>query len=243
VEDPAVVERDRAPAGPQLPPGLLGAGRAAQPRARAGRDPRWADEELERLQGPRRNDLGRLPRGRPRRALAPHGHPRGKIANYQPYPPTPWNGNPRDSYGTPGPYEDAVQNTPIFEENGPENFKGVDIMRPSTPSTRACPAACTCTARARSARWCTRRPGWLDDDDRAPAAEEELVGRVQELTAQVETLADPRRGPARELAAAVVQLYGEGLERIFAALDEGRGPSSRRTGSSRASCSSTACTR
>ena len=53
----------------------------------------------------------------------------GKIANYQPYPPTPWNGNPRDSYGTPGPYEDAVQNTPIFEENGPENFKGVDIMR------------------------------------------------------------------------------------------------------------------
>ncbi|MEA2484313.1 MAG: hydrogenase large subunit, partial [Thermoleophilaceae bacterium] len=43
----------------------------------------------------------------------------GKIANYQPYPPTPWNGNPRDSYGTPGPNEDAVQNTPIFEENGP----------------------------------------------------------------------------------------------------------------------------
>ena len=53
----------------------------------------------------------------------------GKVANYQPYPPTPWNANPRDSYGTPGPYEDAVQNTPIFEENGPDDFKGVDIMR------------------------------------------------------------------------------------------------------------------
>ena len=53
----------------------------------------------------------------------------GKIANYQPYPPTPWNASVRDFYGTPGPYEDAVQNTPIFEENGPENFKGVDIMR------------------------------------------------------------------------------------------------------------------
>ncbi|HEY6768479.1 MAG TPA: nickel-dependent hydrogenase large subunit, partial [Candidatus Sulfotelmatobacter sp.] len=51
----------------------------------------------------------------------------GKIANYHPYPPTPWNANPRDIYGTPGPYEDAVQNTPIFEENGPENFKGIDI--------------------------------------------------------------------------------------------------------------------
>ena len=53
----------------------------------------------------------------------------GKIANYHPWPPTPWNGNPRDIYGTPGPYEDAVQNTPIFEENGPETFKGIDIMR------------------------------------------------------------------------------------------------------------------
>jgi len=53
----------------------------------------------------------------------------GKIANYHPYPPTPWNGSVRDVYGTPGPYEDAVQNTPIFEENKPENFKGIDIMR------------------------------------------------------------------------------------------------------------------
>jgi len=53
----------------------------------------------------------------------------GKIANYHPYPPTPWNATPRDSYGTPGPYEDACQGTPIFEENGPDQFKGVDIMR------------------------------------------------------------------------------------------------------------------
>ncbi len=47
----------------------------------------------------------------------------GKIANYHPYPPTPWNGSVRDSYGTPGPYEDAVQNTPIFEENPPETVQ------------------------------------------------------------------------------------------------------------------------
>ncbi len=53
----------------------------------------------------------------------------GKIANYHPYPPTPWNGSVRDIYGTPGPYEDAVQNTPIFEENPPASFKGIDIMR------------------------------------------------------------------------------------------------------------------
>ena len=53
----------------------------------------------------------------------------GKIANYHPYPPTCWNASPRDSFGTPGPYEDAVQQTPLFEENGPDNFKGIDILR------------------------------------------------------------------------------------------------------------------
>ena len=53
----------------------------------------------------------------------------GKIANYHPYPPTPWNANPRDKFGTPGPYEDAVQGQPIFEENDREHFKGIDIMR------------------------------------------------------------------------------------------------------------------
>lgn len=52
-----------------------------------------------------------------------------KIANYQMFPPTPWNASPRDLHGTPGPYEDAVQNTPIFEENEPDKFKGIDIMR------------------------------------------------------------------------------------------------------------------
>ncbi|CAA9480629.1 MAG: [Ni/Fe] hydrogenase, large subunit MSMEG_2719 [uncultured Solirubrobacterales bacterium] len=53
----------------------------------------------------------------------------GKIANYHPYPPTPWNGSPTDSYGTPGPYEDAIAGQPIFEENDQENFRGIDIMR------------------------------------------------------------------------------------------------------------------
>ena len=86
----------------------------------------------------------------------------GKIANYQPYPPTPWNGNPRDVHGTPGPYEDAVQNTPIFEENGPTTSRGSTSCGRSTASTRACPAGCTCTGRARSARSSTRRRGCAD---------------------------------------------------------------------------------
>ena len=53
----------------------------------------------------------------------------GKIANYHPYPPTPWNGSPTDSFGTPGPYEDAVAGQPIFEEAGPDTFRGIDVMR------------------------------------------------------------------------------------------------------------------
>ncbi len=52
-----------------------------------------------------------------------------KIANYHPYPPTPWNASPRDIYGVPGPYEDAIQNTPLFEESDQASFKGIDIMR------------------------------------------------------------------------------------------------------------------
>jgi hydrogenase large subunit len=52
-----------------------------------------------------------------------------KIANYHPYPPTPWNASPRDSFGTPGPYEDAVAGTPLFEESRGDDFKGIDIMR------------------------------------------------------------------------------------------------------------------
>ncbi|MDO8210305.1 NifU family protein [Conexibacter sp. CPCC 206217] len=51
--------------------------------------------------------------------------------------------------------------------------------------------------------------------------EQALVERVQELTEQLEQIGDPfARDCADQLATAIVQLYGEGLERIFAALSE-----------------------
>jgi hydrogenase large subunit len=53
----------------------------------------------------------------------------GKIANYHPYPPTCWNASPRDRFGTPGPYEDAIMGMPLFEENDRENFRGIDVLR------------------------------------------------------------------------------------------------------------------
>ncbi len=52
-----------------------------------------------------------------------------KIANYHPYPPTCWNASPTDSEGIHGPMEEAILNTPLFEENQGDGFKGIDIMR------------------------------------------------------------------------------------------------------------------
>ncbi len=50
---------------------------------------------------------------------------------------------------------------------------------------------------------------------------EALVARVQELTERLEQLPDAAaRESADELVSAVLELYGEGLERIFAALSE-----------------------
>ena len=80
-----------------------------------------------------------------------------KIANYHPYPPTCWNASPRDADGTPGPYEDAVQNTPIFEENGPDKFKGIDIMRTVRSFDPCLPCGVQCLGRWQSDRGCTRR--------------------------------------------------------------------------------------
>ena len=50
---------------------------------------------------------------------------------------------------------------------------------------------------------------------------DQLIARVQELSEQLEGVQDfQARAIADELVSSVIQLYGEGLERIFAALDE-----------------------
>lgn len=54
----------------------------------------------------------------------------GKIANYQILTPSTWNASPRDPWGNPGPYEQAVLNTPILEKfKNMDDYKGVDILR------------------------------------------------------------------------------------------------------------------
>jgi Fe-S cluster biogenesis protein NfuA/nitrite reductase/ring-hydroxylating ferredoxin subunit len=50
---------------------------------------------------------------------------------------------------------------------------------------------------------------------------EDLEGRIEWLTAELETLTDPRaRGLAEELVSAVLELHGEGLERVLEVVDE-----------------------
>ena len=55
---------------------------------------------------------------------------RGAVSNYQIVTPSTWNASPTDRWGQPGPYEEAVMNTPLLEEStDPEHFRGVDILR------------------------------------------------------------------------------------------------------------------
>ncbi len=57
--------------------------------------------------------------------------------------------------------------------------------------------------------------------DLATTPQEALVARVQELSERVEALADPvARELADELAGAIVEMYGDGLQRIFAVLED-----------------------
>ncbi|MHC1635197.1 MAG: nickel-dependent hydrogenase large subunit, partial [Candidatus Methanospirareceae archaeon] len=54
---------------------------------------------------------------------------KGVIHNYQYQAPTTWNASCRDPDGKPGPYEEALINTPITEAGKPEEWKGIDIVR------------------------------------------------------------------------------------------------------------------
>ena len=55
---------------------------------------------------------------------------RGAVANYQILTPSSWNASPTDRWGQPGPYEEAVMNTPLLEEtDDPEEFRGIDVLR------------------------------------------------------------------------------------------------------------------
>lgn len=54
----------------------------------------------------------------------------GRMVNYQITPSSTWLSSPRDPFDTPGPYEQAMMNTPLLEEySQPEDFVGIDLLR------------------------------------------------------------------------------------------------------------------
>jgi len=54
----------------------------------------------------------------------------GVIENYQIVTPSTWMASPKDPFGNPGPYEEAVAATPLLENyERPEDFKGIDVLR------------------------------------------------------------------------------------------------------------------
>jgi hydrogenase large subunit len=54
----------------------------------------------------------------------------GVIENYQILTPSTWMASPKDPWGNPGPYEEAVSATPLLENyEKPEDYKGIDILR------------------------------------------------------------------------------------------------------------------
>jgi len=62
--------------------------------------------------------------------LSHHLHmDKGKLLNYQINTPSTWNAAPRDPFGEPGPYEEAIVDTPILESVSEDNIKGIDILR------------------------------------------------------------------------------------------------------------------
>ena len=132
----------------------------------------------------------------------------GKIANYHPYPPTPWNGSPTDSYGTPGPYEDAVQRHADLRGGRRRRTSAASTScARSAASTRACRAACTCTsATARRSSRCTRRCSestrMIERGPQRARCSTERRGRCPIAAA---------RDTASSSSQALLDMYGEGL--------------------------------
>ena len=188
----------------------------------------------------------------------------GKIANYHPYPPTPWNANPRDSYGTPGPvrgrgaeHADLRGERPGQLQGHRHHARGAQL-RPVPAVRRAH------VPRQRQDRWssCTRRPSPLTGEqrmarrpqDRTEPGRRAVAHGGRPDRARCSTQSQPARTRSRGSAprswsALVTELYGGGLERIARrrrrprTIRDARASGSPPTTWSPACCWSTACTR
>ena len=162
VEGAGEVERDRARPRPHLPPGLLGAGRPALPGEGAGRGPRRPHEELERLQGAGGGRQRRLPRGRPRRAVAPHGDPRRQDRELPAVPADAVEREPARHLRDARPLRGrGAEHADLRGERARELQGHRHHAGRADASTRACRAACTCTPAPGKVRKVVHRPTGL----------------------------------------------------------------------------------
>ena len=141
----------------------------------------------------------------------------GKIANYQPYPPTPWNAVRVTSTALRAPTRTRCRTRRSSRRTGRRTSRGSTSCGRCAASTRAYRAACTCTsARAVSRRCCTRRRGCADGG--RPRARRSNGSRS--LIARLDSIDDVEaRELAEELIGTMLELYGEGLGRIVDALE------------------------
>ena len=139
------IERDRARTYHEAYSALI----APQPGARADGGPRRPDEVVERLQGPDESFSRVLQAARG--VLSPHGDPGRQGRNYQPYPPTPWNSNPRIAMGLRGPMRMRCRTRPSSRRTARRISRAWTSCGRCGASIRACRAASTCTT-ARAAR-------------------------------------------------------------------------------------------
>ncbi len=122
----------------------------------------------------------------------------GKIANYHPYPPTPWNANPRDKFGTPGPVRGRGPGPADLRGERSSQLQG-DRHHANRPQLRSVPAVRRPHVRRRR-----EHPGAapLAGDDRPVVTIAERV--------EPERAAAPARGPALGRSAAPAE--GTGVE-------------------------------
>ncbi len=159
VEDPAVEQRARAEPGQDLLPGVLRGARAALLREGDGRGQGRPDRDLDAVQGAGRRDLVRLHRGRPGRALAPHGDPRRQDRELPPVSADPVErqrpGLLRDAWSVRG---RSTEHADLRGEPAGVASRGSTSCGRSAASIRVCPAACTCTSGTGARRLtCTHR--------------------------------------------------------------------------------------
>ena len=142
----------------------------------------------------------------------------GKIANYQPYPPTPWNASPRDVYGTPGPLRGRGAEHADLRGERPGELQG-DRHHAGGPLVRPVPAVRRAHVRGKGpVRKVVHTPTALCVAAMEPERADRPCPGAHGPSSR--TLDDPAcRALAEELARAVVQMYGAGLERIVELAD------------------------